>query len=140
MEKIKLQDGTELAILGGATSSSVAVMFEEMADLEIYRNSMTEDNLSKVEVLNSSGLVCATLSNKYLSQIKINTKSNVATFVLADVDMIEKRLEALEQTQELQDSAIVELAEMTAGEVEEPEGIAEETTDTVIAEEGELNG
>lgn len=115
MEKIKLANGTELEILGGATSNSVSVNYEQLADLDTYVNNLTEDNLEEYSILNESGEVCTTLTNKYLSSISVNPTDKVATFHLADVDMMAKRLAALEATQEIQDEAIVELAEMTAG-------------------------
>lgn len=116
MEKIKLKDGTEIEILGGATSNSVSVQYEQLADLDSCVNVLTEDNLEEFSILNESGEVCTTLTNKYLSSISINPTDKVATFYLANVDMIAKRLAALEATQEIQDEAIVELAELAGGE------------------------
>ena len=118
MEKIKLKDGTELEILGGATSNSVSVQYEQLADLDSCVNALTEENLEEFSILSESGEVCTTMTNKYLSNISINPEDKVATFYLANVDMIAKRLAALEATQEIQDEAIVELAEMTAGGME----------------------
>ena len=118
MEKIKLADGTEIEILGGATSNSVSVQYEQLADLDSYVDAFTEDNLEEFSILNESGEVCTTLTNKYLSSISINPTDKVALFHLADVDMIAKRLAILEATQEIQDEAIVELAEIAAGGME----------------------
>lgn len=118
MEKIKLADGTELEILGGATSNNVSVQYEQLADLDSYVNAFTDENLEVFSILNEGGEACTTMTNKYLSNININPTDKVATFHLADVDMIAKRLAELEATQEIQDEAIVELAEMVAGGVE----------------------
>lgn len=137
MEKIKLSNGTELEILNGATIGAVSMPYTELSDVVALTEQMTEENLSEYSILNESGLTCTIQKNKYVSEIRINPTDKAVTFVLADVDMVAKRLEALEQTQEIQDSAIVELAEMAAGEVEETEDVVEETTDAVIEEEGE---
>lgn len=116
MEKIKLADGTEIEILGGATSDSVSVQYEQLAVLDSYVNDFTEENLEEFSILNESGKVCTTMTNKYLSKISINPTDKVATFHLGNVDMIAKRLAELEATQEIQDEAIVELAEIAGGE------------------------
>ena len=123
MEKIRLSNGTELDILNGATTGSVQMQYETFADIETLATQLTEENLSEYSILNDAGLVCTTQENKYVSLIQINPIAKMVTFVLSDVDMVAKRLaalesaqSALEQSQELQDGAIMELAELAAGE------------------------
>ena len=68
MEKIILKDKTEIAVEGGMTANNfvtIAVGYNAMK--ELY-DSLTEENLSHIEVINDGGLVCAVLENKRLSK------------------------------------------------------------------------
>lgn len=68
MEKIRLNDKTEIAVEGGMTANNfVTIVVGYNAMKELY-DSLTEENLSKVEVVNDGGLVCAILENKRLSK------------------------------------------------------------------------
>ena len=118
MEKIKLANGTELEIMNGATIGAVTMPYETFGDVVSLTEQMTEENLSEYSILNDAGLTCTTQHDKYVSAIHIIPADKTVTFTLSDVDMVAKRLDALEQTQEIQDEAIVELAEMAVVEEE----------------------
>lgn len=115
MEKIKLSNGKEIGILGGATSDCFSIGYEKIEDVGEVMCLLTEENLEKISLLNEMGITCAVQQNKYLSEIHINVKDNIATFILSDVDMVAKKLGELETTQTLQDGAIMELAEIAGG-------------------------
>lgn len=116
MEKIKLKDGTEIEIMNGATENCITVNCSTLEEVGVIADQLTDENLEKYKILNSAGLECATIENKHLESITIYPDKGQTQFNLADVDMVAKRLEALESGQELQDEAITELAAMAAGE------------------------
>ena len=116
MEKIKLKDGTEIEIMNGATENCITVKISTLEEVGVIADKLTDENLEEYKILNSSGLECCTLENKHLNSFTVYTDKELTQFNLADVDMVAKRLEALESGQELQDEAIAELAAMAAGE------------------------
>lgn len=114
MEKVVLKDGTEIEIINGATENCITVECSNLEELGTIADKLTEENLEEYKILNSAGLECATIENKHLESIIIYPDKGQTQFNLTDVDMVAKRLEALEETQEVQDMAITELAEMAA--------------------------
>lgn len=115
MEKIILKDGTEIEISNGATENIIVVEAAEHAEVAEIVEKLTEENLEKYTLLNSDGEECATFENKCLDCYVVYLGKGQVQLHLADVDMVAKRLAALEKTQEMQDEAITELAEMAAG-------------------------
>lgn len=77
---------------------------------------MTEDNLEVFELQTEEGDTLTTMKDKYFSKAVITVTENGydVTFYLGNIDLIEKRLKALETTQEEQDEALVELAGMVS--------------------------
>lgn len=114
MEKIKLKDGTEIDIVNGATENCITVECSTLEEVGEIADQLTDENLEQYKILNSAGLECCTLENKHLESIIIYPDKGQVQFNLVDVDMVAKRLEVLEVTQEVQDMAITELAEMAA--------------------------
>lgn len=116
MEKVVLKDGTELQISNGATQNCITVECSTLEEVEVITEKLTEENLEEYKILNSSGLECCTIQNKHLESFTVYPNTGQVQFHLKDVDMVAKRLDALETTQEVQDMAITELAYMAAGE------------------------
>lgn len=114
MEKVVLKDGTEIEIMNGAVENCITVECGTLEDVGAIADKLTDENLEEYKILNFSGLECCTLENKHLESIIIYPDKGQVQFNLADVDMIAKRLEALETTQETQDEAITELAGIIA--------------------------
>lgn len=114
MEKILLKDGTEIEIINGATENCIITECSNLEEVGTIADQLTEENLEEYKILNSAGLECCTITNKYLESFTVYPNKGQVQFNLADVDMIAKRLANLEETQELQDTAITELAEMAA--------------------------
>lgn len=117
MEKVVLKNGTEIEILNGATENSFSVLCCTNEEVTEIVNKLTEENMSEYKILAEDGTECTTLADKYVKSYTVNTEENTVTFKLANVDMVLKRVTALEETQALQDEAITELAEMAAEEV-----------------------
>ena len=97
MEKIRLKNKTEINIEGGMTSNNfVSVVPGYEAMKQLYDN-LTDENLSRVEVLNDGGLVCAVLENKRLSKKRIfevieETENLKVEVTLEDIDIRELQL------------------------------------------------
>lgn len=117
MEKIKLLDGTIMEVNGGTTSNQFSITVENLDTLEDILKSLTEENLEKFELLSELGDTLTTFENMYLSNgiIEVSSEENYKiTFNLGNVDMVAKRLAQLESTQEEQDIALIELAEIVS--------------------------
>lgn len=116
MEKIVLKDKTEIKVEGGTTENQFSQTVTSLADAQTVIESLTEDNLELFELQNEDGETLSTIENKYFSSavITISDEGYNVTYKLANVDLVEKRLKQLETTQEEQDEALVELAEMVS--------------------------
>ena len=111
MEKVVLKNGEEIEIVNGATENCITVEASTQEKIAEIVGNLTEENLEEYKILNSAGLECATIENKYVDSYTVYPRKGHVQFNLADVDMVAKRLTELETTQEMQDVAISELAE-----------------------------
>ena len=68
MEKIRLNDKTEINVEGGMTQNYFEAVVNGYDEMKALYDSMTEENLARVEVVNDGGLVCTILKNKRLSR------------------------------------------------------------------------
>lgn len=112
MEKVVLKDETDIEIINGATENCITVAATTHEEIITIVDMLTEENLEKYKILNSDGLECATIENKYVESYTVYPTKGQVVFNLADVDIVAKRLTELETTQEMQDEAITELATM----------------------------
>lgn len=126
-EKIVLKDGTVLAIENGACENCIQMTIQDLDELKGLDAKFTDENLESYTIQNAAGLTCATHENKHLvSELVEHVKDGIKiSFNLADVDMVEKRLNALEAAQEginseqaIQDGAIADLGEIVGGMME----------------------
>ena len=110
-EKIVLNDGTAYQIENGASENQVQVVIQSVDKFPEVFAKFTEANLESYQIQNAEGLTCTTRENKYLVNAVVEERESdvLVTFRLADVDMTEKRLSALEASQASQNGAIVEL-------------------------------
>lgn len=126
MDKLILKDGSELNIESGATESCFAVVTEDLAVISDYVTVLTKENLSLAKVVNESGEILLTLKNKYFARfdgadVKGEDGKYIVCFRISDVYTFAERLAMLEAenaalkiSQEIQDEAIVELADIIA--------------------------
>ena len=126
-EKIVLKDGTMYQIENGASENQVQVVLQNVEEFPGVFKKFTESNLESYQIQNSEGLTCTTRTNKYLADAVVEEREAdvLVTFRLADVNMVEKRLDAIEAEQEatkngqaIQDGAIADLGEIVAGMME----------------------
>ena len=116
---IELEAGASLGALQVATESRTAM-------LEMWEQ-LTPDNLSSVQVKNGDGLVVG----NYTDLVLVSETSVVApddtvltTYNLREKTDTEKRLDALEEGQEVQNGAIGDLGEATSMIAEQMGGMA----------------
>ena len=69
MEKIVLKDKTEILVQGGTTTNTFTTIVVGTEGVKTLLDSLTEDNLSNVEMQNEAGLVCAVWENRQLGNI-----------------------------------------------------------------------
>lgn len=118
MTEIKLSNGTTFDV-ESVDASCIAVIMADLKEIATYVDAFTKENLSLVESES------VTLKDKYLTGFDgtpIEGEENyIVCFRLADVYTLEERVAMLEAenaelkaSQEIQDEAIVELAEIVA--------------------------
>lgn len=125
MEKIRLVNGNTYNIEDGAMENLFSMFFASLSEPIPVIEDFTEENLAAVEFM-VDDVVCGKYENKHLHhtsgyEVMETAEDGTETsagwrvvFVLADVDMVAKRLAALEESQAVQDEAIVELAAIVA--------------------------
>ncbi len=115
-EKIVLKDGTEVEIENGAMENCLQVVLPDLDGFKSLYGKFSEANLENYSIKNAAGLTCATYENKHAKNALVEQKENgfQISFNLADVDMVSKRLDALEASQNLQDGAITDLGDVVS--------------------------
>ena len=125
MDKMILKDNTEIELQAGASLSAVTVKFGSKDDMLQVWKTMTSDNLEEVKFQNDAG---ATIG-EYTALVLVSETSLEAsdgtvqtTFSFREKTDTEKRLDALEEGQTVQDEAINDLGTATS-ELAEKEGV-----------------
>lgn len=116
-DKLILKDGTEIELETGASLSSLGVLSADKADMLATWDKLTPDNLSSVQIKNGDGLVVGNYTDLILvsETSTINPDGSILTyFNLREKSDIEKRLDAIEDGQEMQNGAINDLGEITS--------------------------
>ena len=101
-EKIVLNDGTEYPIENGASENQVQVVVQSVDEFPGVFKKFKESNLESYQIKNAEGLTCTTRKNKYLSDAVVEERESdvLVTFHLADVDMVQKQIDALKSSVE----------------------------------------
>lgn len=116
MEKdtLVLKDGTVMELETGASLGDVRVLFPDKAAFFAGWDRLSEDNLSEVQVKNGAGLAVG----RYKGLLLVNETSSVqadgtvlTSFCFREKDAMEKRMDAIEAGQGVQDAALGEMAE-----------------------------
>lgn len=110
--KIKLKDNTELTVTESSTANAIVTNFNNVADIEIFRQKLTDDNLTEFKFTNDAGNIFGIYKNYTFDSVTYSEKDGVftATYNLHQYSDIEIRIKELEVSQALQDSAIDDLA------------------------------
>lgn len=113
--KIKLKNGSTFEINDGASIGRIEILVSETAPMEEIVSAVTvEKNLDTVQFMSDEGGIVGEYCDMKLTTCSIEKDAEKAKVVigLAEKTEIEKRLEAVEVGQEIQDGAIGELAEV----------------------------
>lgn len=113
-DTLTLKNGKVIEMESGASLSDIKILSDSMEDMVVVCNSMTADNLAKVTVKNSDGVAVGRYSDLiFVSETSaIQADGTVLTsFNLREKTDTEKRLEAMESGQRMQDEAIGDLGQ-----------------------------
>lgn len=111
-----LKDGSIIELESGASLSALTVLSNTKEDFVKTWDKLTEDNLSEVTFKNTSEVVIANYTNLVLisETSVINEDGILTTYSLREKTEVEVRLDALEVGQEVQNTAIDDLATTVA--------------------------
>lgn len=111
MDKLILKDGTKIEMVAGASLSALQIESESQETmLEIWKK-LTDENLKSIRIETPDGLTVG----KYEDVLLVSETSAVeggkvkTSFNMREKTFEEKRLDALEESQEIQDEAIIDL-------------------------------
>lgn len=112
-DKIILSNNYEIEIESGASLSDIRVILETKTDMLATWDMLTPENLASVSVVNGDCVTVGTYSDLVLvSETSKEKDGKIETiFNLREKTDTEKRLDALENGQEVQDGAIMDLGE-----------------------------
>ncbi len=113
-DKLILKDGTEIALETGASLGSLTVISADKAAMLDAWGKLTEDNLTEVFIQNSAGLAVGRYKDLALiSETSIVQPDGTVhtVFRLKEKDSLEKRMDAVEAGQAVQDETIASMGE-----------------------------
>lgn len=117
MDKMILKDATEITLAAGSGLSNMMADFKDRASMLAAWEKMTPDNLSAAQIKTETGLLVAGYKDLCLvsETSVVKQDGTVSTsFHLREKTEEEKRLDALETGQAVQDAAISDLGEATS--------------------------
>lgn len=117
-DKMILKDGTAIELEAGASLGAMQVLAADQDTMVITWKKLTKENLSEVMIQNGAGLTVGNYADLVLvSETSVITEEGavLTAFCLREKTAEEKRLDAMEQEQEVQNGAIADLAGVVAG-------------------------
>lgn len=124
-----LKDGSEIGLETGASLSDMKILSDTKQDMVSAWDSLTENNLSEVQIKDGDGLIVATYQNLILDSERsiLNKDGTVLTsFRLrgkTDVEVLAERVAVLENGHEVHEGAIGDLG-LAVSELAEGRGQA----------------
>ena len=121
-EILVLKNGSEINIEPGASLSSVGVVSTTKEEMVATWDLLTVENLKEVHFKNAEGEVVGEYVDLILQNetSEVQSDGSILTYFnlrqKTEVEMLREEVEALKAGQEIQDGAIVELAEIVGGE------------------------
>lgn len=117
---VVLANGTEIKLEAGASLGALQVSAADRTAMVATWEQLTPENLAEVQIKNGDGLVVGNYTDLVLvSETSVVTLdgSILTTYSLREKTTEEKRLDALEDGEEILDGAILDLADAVGGEV-----------------------
>lgn len=120
-DKLILKNGIGIEIESGASLSDIRVIFDTKANMVDTWDMLISENLASVRVVNGDGVTVGNYSDLVLvSETSTEKDGKIETnFNLRKKTDTEKRLDVLENGQEVQDGAISDLGAAVSGLAEE---------------------
>lgn len=118
MYTLELKDRTKIKVHDAPHENSFTVDVVDAAELAVVKAKLTKENLKEFKLIEAEGMY-SVVSNKCLDStyhVKEKEEYLEVTFNLRDVSIIEQQLLNIQQGQEIQDLAILDLAQMQGGE------------------------
>ena len=116
-DKMILKDNTTIELEAGSSLANIQVAAADRADMVEIWGKLTEDNLSSVQIQTGTGLTVGTYTDLMLvsETSTVSPDGTVLTsYHLREKTDEEKRLDALEEGQTVQDGAISDLGSATS--------------------------
>ena len=113
-DTLTLKDGTKIEMESGSSLSDIKVISDNKVAMVELWDKLTEDNLAKVTVKNSDGVVVGRYSDLILVSETSTIQGDgtvITSFNLREKTDTEKRLDAMESSQQTQDEAIGDLGQ-----------------------------
>lgn len=124
-DKLILKDGTEIALEAGASLGALQVASVDRAAMLATWQQLRPDNLSQVQIKNGAGLTVGTYTDLVLaSETSVVAPDGMVltTYSLREKTTEERRLDALELGQQVQDGALEDLGAVTSTLAAQMEG------------------
>ncbi|MDY3251211.1 MAG: hypothetical protein SOX32_12800 [Candidatus Choladocola sp.] len=120
MNKIKLKNGTTYAINDGVSIGRIEIPAQAGTTEEIVSELNEKGNLDEVQFLKDDEVIGEYTDMKLALPCSVETTDDgmLVVFGLIEKSETEKRLDAIEAGQDIQDGAISELAEVVSAVVE----------------------
>lgn len=116
-DALELKNGAIITLETGASLENMEVLSKNMTEMIKVWGEMTEENLSEVQVKNGSGVAVG----RYAGLLLVSETSIVqadgsirTSFRLREKTDMEKRMDAIEEGQTVQDGAIMDMAEIVS--------------------------
>lgn len=127
-DKLILKDNTEIELEAGASLGALQVASADRAAMLATWQQLTPDNLSRVQVKNGDGLTVATYTGLMMvseTSIVAADGSVLTTYNMREKTDVERRLDAVEEGQQVQDGAIEDLGAVASTLAAQVEGGAQ---------------
>lgn len=125
MEKLILNNETQINIESGSSLSDIRVLSDTKYDMVSVWDMLTNENLKHIEIQNEDGTVVGTYNNIMLDSETSTIRQDgkiLTSFNLREktkVEILEERIAQLESGREVQDGAISDLGAAVSGLAEE---------------------
>jgi len=124
-DKLILKNGAEIELEAGASLGALQVLSADRAAMLATWELLTPDNLSQVQIKNGAGLTVGTYTDLVLaSETSVVAPDGMVltTYSLREKTTEERRLDALELGQQVQDGALEDLGAVTSTLAAQMEG------------------
>lgn len=124
-DKLILKNGHEIELEAGASLGALQVLSADRAAMLATWELLTPDNLAAVQIKNGAGLTVGTYTDLVLvseTSVVASDGTVLTTYSLREKTTEERRLDALELGQQVQDGALEDLGAVTSTLAAQMEG------------------